>query len=173
MPEVELALTGCLDAIRSARSADPQLARLDWNRVMLYIWPVVDLPFDEINGIARRLTPLTEGLGLEQVIVSGRLLLPASTEPVDAVMRLGYEPGHGLTVRITEQPTAPLQPLDDYTRKRIQTRRRGLVHPYELAPMLAGPSRGRSSSTNSMTPGGWRRSIANPDTTARASWSAS
>ena len=106
---------------------------------MLYIWPVVDLPFDEINGIARRLTPLTEGLGLEQVVVSGRLQLPASTEPVDAVMRLGYEPGHGLTVRITEPPTAPMQPLDDYTRKRIQTRRRGLVHPYELAPMLAGP----------------------------------
>jgi acetyl-CoA carboxylase carboxyltransferase component len=41
-------------------------------------------------------------------------------------------------VRITEQPAAPMQPLDDYTRKRIQTRRRGLVHPYELAPMLAG-----------------------------------
>ena len=79
MPEVELALAGCLDAIRSARAADPQLARLDWNRVMLYVWPVVDLPFDEINGIARRLTPLTEGLGLEQVVVSGRLLLPAST----------------------------------------------------------------------------------------------
>ena len=105
---------------------------------MLYIWPVLELPFDEINAIARRLTPLTEGLGLEQVVVSGRLLMPASIEPVDAVMRLGYEPGHGLTVRITEPPAAPMQPLDDYTRKRIQTRRRGLVHPYELAPMLAG-----------------------------------
>ena len=64
---------------------------------------------------------------------------PASDEPIDAVMRLGYEPGHGLTVRITEPPAEPMQPLDDYTRKRIQTRRRGLVHPYELAPMLAGP----------------------------------
>ncbi len=139
IPEVELALTGCLDAIRSARIAEPHLARLDWNRVMLYIWPVVDLPFEEVTAIARRLTPLTEGLGLEQVVVSGRLQLPNSAEPVDAVMRLGYEPGHGLTVRITEPPTEPMQPLDDYTRKRIQTRRRGLVHPYELAPMLAGP----------------------------------
>ena len=138
IPEVELALAGCLDAIRSARAADPQLARLDWNRVMLYVWPVVDLPFDEINDIARRLTPLTEGLGLEQVVVNARLQFPTSAQPVDAVMRLGYEPGHGLTVRITEQPAAPMQPLDDYTRKRIQTRRRGLVHPYELAPMLAG-----------------------------------
>jgi len=31
-----------------------------------------------------------------------------------------------------------MQPLDDYTRKLIQTRRRGLVYPYELVPMLAG-----------------------------------
>ena len=43
---------------------------------MLYVWPVVDLPLDEIDAIARRLTPLTEGLGLEQVVVSARLLLP-------------------------------------------------------------------------------------------------
>ena len=31
-----------------------------------------------------------------------------------------------------------MQPLDDYTRKLIQTRRRGLVYPYELVPLLAG-----------------------------------
>ena len=53
-------------------------------------------------------------------------------------MRLGYEPGRGLTVRLTEPPTAPMQPLDDYTRKLIQTRRRGLVYPYELVPLLRG-----------------------------------
>ena len=51
-------------------------------------------------------------------------------------MRIGYEPGRGLTVRFTDPPTAPMQPLDDYTRKRIQTRRRGLVYPYELLPLL-------------------------------------
>jgi acetyl-CoA carboxylase carboxyltransferase component len=31
-----------------------------------------------------------------------------------------------------------MQPLDDYTRKLIQTRRRGLVYPYELVPMISG-----------------------------------
>ena len=56
-------------------------------------------------------------------------------------MRLGYEPGRGLTVRLTEPPTAPMQPLDDYTRKLIQTRRRGLVYPYELVPLLRGRRR--------------------------------
>ena len=138
LPEVEHVLVGCLDAIRRARAELPGGHRLEWNRVMLYVWPVVDLPLDELTAVARRLTPLTEGLGLEQVVVSGRLAVPGTDEPAEAVMRLGYEPGRGLTVRLTDPPTAPMQPLDDYTRKLIQTRRRGLVYPYELLPMVRG-----------------------------------
>jgi len=56
------------------------------------------------------------------------------------VLRLGYEPGRGLTVRLTPPPEAPMQPLDEYARKVIQTRRRGLVYPYELVPLLARDS---------------------------------
>ena len=138
LPEVEHVLVGCLDAIRQARSELPGAHRLEWNRVLLYIWPVVDLPLDELTAVARRLAPLTEGLGLEQIVVSGQLAGPGSEEPVETVMRLGYEPGRGVTVRLTEPPTAPMQPLDDYTRKLIQTRRRGLVYPYELLPLLRG-----------------------------------
>ena len=138
LPEVEHVLAGCLDAIRQARSELPGAHRLEWNRVLLHIWPLVDLPLDELTAVARRLAPLTEGLGLEQIVVSGQLAGPGSEEPVETVMRLGYEPGRGVTVRLTEPPTAPMQPLDDYTRKLIQTRRRGLVYPYELLPLLRG-----------------------------------
>ena len=55
---------------RPAPSAPAQ--RLEWNRIMLYIWPPIDLPLDELTEVARRLVPLTEGLGLEQIVVSGR-----------------------------------------------------------------------------------------------------
>jgi acetyl/propionyl-CoA carboxylase alpha subunit/acetyl-CoA carboxylase carboxyltransferase component len=138
LPEVENILVGCLDSIRTARAEQPRLRRLEWNRIMLYVWPVIGLTLDELTDIGRRLAPLTEGLGLELVDVSGRFAPPESGEPREAVIRMGFEPGRGLTVRITDPPTAPLQPLDDYTRKLIQTRRRGLVYPYELVPMLAG-----------------------------------
>jgi acetyl/propionyl-CoA carboxylase alpha subunit/acetyl-CoA carboxylase carboxyltransferase component len=134
LPEVESVLVGCLDAIRQARVN----TELEWNRVMLYVWPTIDLPLEEVWDISRRLTPLTEGLGIEQVVVSGRLPSPEGGEPVEAVMRMGFEPGRGLNVRVTPPPEAPMQPLDDYTRKLIQSRRRGLVYPYELVPMLAG-----------------------------------
>ena len=137
LPQVELLLVGCCDAIREARTSRPSLQRLEWNRIMLYVWPPLDIPLDEVDAIARRLLPLTDGLGLEQVVVSARVPVPGGGEPVETVMRLGYEAGRGMTVRLTPPPTAPMQPLDDYARKLIQTRRRGLVYPYEIVPMLA------------------------------------
>ncbi len=139
LPEVESQLVGCLDAIRDARAQHPDLRRLEWNRVMLYLWPLIDLSIDEIREIARRLAPLTEGFGLEQIVISGRFVIDGS-EPTETVLRLGYEPGRGLTVRLTPPPEAPMQPLDEYARKVIQTRRRGLVYPYELVPLLARDS---------------------------------
>ena len=77
IPEVEFVLVAALDAIRQAMSERPRLDRLEWNRIMLYVWPPVDLPLDELSEVARRLLPLTEGLGLEQVVVSGRFVGPA------------------------------------------------------------------------------------------------
>ncbi len=138
LPEVEHVLVGCLDALREARGRLAGAAGLEWNRIMLYVWPVVDLPPDAFDAVARRLAPLTEGVGLEQVVVSGSLA-SAGSDPVEAVVRIGYEPGRGVTVRLTEPPTEPMQPLDDYTRKLVQTRRRGLTYPYELIPALRGP----------------------------------
>ena len=37
LPQIERLLDACLDSLRSARSADRELARLDWNRVQLYV----------------------------------------------------------------------------------------------------------------------------------------
>ena len=47
--------------------------------MLLYVWPVVDLPLDELDQVIRSLAPRTEALGLEQVLVQFRLA-PASTE---------------------------------------------------------------------------------------------
>jgi acetyl-CoA carboxylase carboxyltransferase component len=39
---------------------------------------------------------------------------------------------------VTELPTEPLQPLDDYAQKVQRSQARGLVYPYELIPLLTG-----------------------------------
>ena len=84
LPEVEHVLVECLDALRDALADRPQRRELAWNRIALHVWPPVELPFDELNAVARRLAPLTDGLGLEQVIVSGRIAVPGSDELVEA-----------------------------------------------------------------------------------------
>ena len=73
VPQIERTLDACLDSLRSARSADRNLAKLDWNRVQLYVWPVVDVPLTDLDPVVRSLAPRTEALGLEQVLVQFRL----------------------------------------------------------------------------------------------------
>ena len=63
LPQLEHVLDACLDALRTARAADRGDARTDWNRVLLYVWPVVDVPLDELGEVVRILAPRTGGAG--------------------------------------------------------------------------------------------------------------
>ena len=132
MPQLERILDACLDSLRSARSADRELARLDWNRIKLYVWPTVETPLIELGQVIRSLAPRTEALGLEQVMVQFR-----DAESRELMLRLSRPPGAGgLTLRITDPPTEPLRELNAYTQNVIRARRRGAVYPYELVPLI-------------------------------------
>ena len=135
LPQLERALDDCLDSLRAARSADRELARLDWNRVKLYVWPVVDATLDEFDQVIRSLAPRTEGLGLEQVMVQFKMAAPDG-EVRELMLRMSRPPGAGLTLRVTDPPPEPLRELNSYTQKVIRARRRGTVYPYELIPLI-------------------------------------
>jgi len=136
LPELERVLVACLDGIRRGIADDVQRRRLEWNRVMLYVWPTVEISLDEVSSVAKRLVPLTTGLGIEQVLVQARVVEPGSDEGADVVFRLGYQPGRGLTMQLTAPPAEPMLPLDDRTQKVLACRRRGTVYPYEIVPLL-------------------------------------
>ena len=136
LPQLERTLDACLDSLRAARSADGELAKLDWNRVMLYVWPVVDADLAEVDQVIRSLAPRTEALGLEQVMVQFRVADDRSTESRELMLRMSRPPGAGLTLRITDPPPEPLRELNSYTQKVIRARRRGAVYPYELIPLI-------------------------------------
>jgi len=153
LPQLEQVLDSCLDALRSARAATGEDARLDWNRVLLYVWPVVDVSLEELDAVVRVLAPRTTALGLEQVLVQFRHGSDTSGaagdggdgqgEPREYLLRMSRPPGAGLTVQVTEPPAHPLRELDAYAQKVIRARRRGAVYPYELVPMLVrNPDRG-------------------------------
>ncbi|MFW6009753.1 MAG: carboxyl transferase domain-containing protein, partial [Actinomycetota bacterium] len=105
------------------------------NRVVLNVWPVVEVPIAELEPVIRALAPTTEGLGLEQVAVQARLAQP-DDEPRPVVVRMSRPPGQGFSMWIGEPPTEPLKPFDAASRRVMRARRRGSVYPYELIPLL-------------------------------------
>ena len=135
LPEIERVFATCIADLRQALSTYPTQRRPEWNRVLLHVWPTVDVPIAEVDPVVRQLAPMTEGLGLEQVMVHVRLATPDGGEQ-EAVVRMYRPPGQGLTLRVTDPPSAPLAPLDELHEKMQRARRRGTVYPYELAPRL-------------------------------------
>src|SRR5918911_2082664 len=136
LPQAERAIASCLDAIRRARAAAPNGARLDMNHVWLYIWPVIDTPVEELTALKATVAPLTVGAGIEEVVAQGRIAQPGR-EPIDVSARFSYQPGSGVVASVGAPATERLRPLDDYAQKVLRSRRRGTVYPYEVVRLLA------------------------------------
>ena len=140
LPELERMLGEALDGIRRFQERLPPERRLLWNRVLLYLWPPLRLDMEELRGVVGRLARGTEHLGIEMVLVRCRMPDGPGGELVDRVIRVSNPAGSGLVMDIDHQPTEPLKPLDEYTRKVVQARRRGAAYPYDLVQWLAPAS---------------------------------
>ncbi len=139
LPHAERAVENCLEAIRRARVARGAAgAKLDMNHVWVHVWPVVDVDEAGLTALGTKISPLTDGAGVEEVVAQGRVAV-AGGDPVPVAVRFGAQPGAGVVSSVEQPPTELLQPLDDYASKVVRSRRRGLVYPYELTSVLTGP----------------------------------
>ena len=139
LPHAERAVENCLEAIRRARVARGAAgAKLDMNHVWVQVWPVVEIDESGLASLGNKIRPLTDGAGIEEVLAQGRVAIPGS-EPAAVTVRFGAKPGAGISMSIEPPRTELLEPLDDYASKVLRARRRGLVYPYELEAVLAGP----------------------------------
>ncbi|MBB1482961.1 ATP-grasp domain-containing protein [Tessaracoccus sp. MC1865] len=142
LPHAERAVSNCLEAIRRTRSARGSAgSKLDMNHVWVYVWPPVDLTVNDIKPLQDRITPLSDGAGIEEVLCHARFLTrdgEGAEELQPLAVRFHAKPGSGVTTSVTAPPSEPLKPLDDYAGKVLRARRRGLVYPYELSASLAG-----------------------------------
>ena len=136
LPELERSLGEALERIRGFQARRPPSRRLLWNRIQLYVWPVIELSPEEINAVMRRLAPSTLGLGIEHVLVRGRVRDHDGTVH-DRVLRFFTLAGEGIVVEIGEPSTEPLLPLDEAARRIVAARRRGILHPAEIVRLLA------------------------------------
>jgi acetyl/propionyl-CoA carboxylase alpha subunit/acetyl-CoA carboxylase carboxyltransferase component len=139
LPEFELMLVEALEGIRRFQARRKPSRRLHWNRIVLHVWPVIDLTADEIRALVERLTPAALGLGVEMMLVNGRLQEPGGVR--DRVLRFFTPAGRDVVVEIDDPPTEPLRPLDESALRVIAARRRGTLHPAEIVKLLA-PARG-------------------------------
>ncbi|WP_286955934.1 MULTISPECIES: carboxyl transferase domain-containing protein [Arsenicicoccus] len=141
LPHVERAIAGCLDAIRRARtSSGPAGTRLDMNHVWVHVWPTIEGDVEELTTLKRTIAPMTAGAGVEEVLLDGTVALPGGGgETMPMAARFHYQPGSGVVTSIEGPPEERLKPLDDYSRKVVTARRRGMAYPYELQSLIAGP----------------------------------
>jgi acetyl/propionyl-CoA carboxylase alpha subunit/acetyl-CoA carboxylase carboxyltransferase component len=135
-PAVERTLSACLESIRGVRATHGIKRRLDANRIFLYVWPPIEVPFDQLSRFARAMAPLTADAGLEEVMVVARLRGEPESEPKEAALLFSCLPGADVAVTVTQPPTEPLAPLSAYTEKVRSSRARGAVYPYEIVPLL-------------------------------------
>jgi len=142
LPQLERVLVEALAAVREFQAPRPPEQRLQWNRVVLHVWPPLLLDLDDVQTVARRLAPATLGLGLEQIEVHCRRPDPADGELRNRVLRLSNPAGAGLVLTEREPSTELLQSLDEYTRKVVQARQRGTAYPYEIVDMVTAPKAG-------------------------------
>jgi acetyl-CoA carboxylase carboxyltransferase component len=139
LPQLEQRFMEALAGIRRFQSRRPAGERLQWNRVLLYLWPPVDLRPDELTWLVHRLAPLTEGLGLEKVAVRGRMMDPQGAAFHDRVLEISNPGEAGMVLRIRPPKETPLKPLREYAQKIVELKRRGITYAYEIVRLLAPP----------------------------------
>ena len=136
LPNLERMFAEACSAIRRFQASLPSQKRPVWNRILLYVWPTIDLQPDEMGMVVSRLAPATEGLGIEKVVVRTHVGDPASDGASTPQFEILNPEGTGVTIRVRQPRSEPLEPLDDYTQKVVRLRSRGIMYPYELIRMI-------------------------------------
>jgi acetyl/propionyl-CoA carboxylase alpha subunit/acetyl-CoA carboxylase carboxyltransferase component len=137
LPALERISRRCFEAMRTYQSRRPSRERLHWNRVMLYAWPVMEFDPEEARAVITRLARMSEGLGLEMVLLRVRVSDGDGGSAQEVVLRFFNPAGRGVVIQVDPLPAEPLQPLDDGAQRIVSARRRGLVHPAEILKVLA------------------------------------
>jgi acetyl/propionyl-CoA carboxylase alpha subunit/acetyl-CoA carboxylase carboxyltransferase component len=137
-PLLERILTEALSAIRQFQSHRPPERRLLQNLVMLHVRPLWTVPVGMWRDLAHKLAPAIQGLGIERVVA--RVRIADGDGELRQVDLYVTNPGaRGVVVREAAPSDGPVEPLDEYGLRVLQTQRRGGVYPFELIRLLTPP----------------------------------
>ena len=147
--------------------------RLQWNRVVLFLAHPMLLDRNTAQALAQRLHPATRHLGLERVTVRLRVIDPSRPKqnPSEVELIVSDLSGAGIDVTWREPHRAPLLPVNEYVRRVVTAKRRGLIYPYEIVRMLVATEDAESqrvgrngSFAQTLLPGSFAEYDLSPDT---------
>ncbi|MQY06299.1 D-alanine--D-alanine ligase [Actinomadura sp. RB68] len=136
LPMAEYSIATCLDSIRRAQARRPSRNRYNTNRIVLYVWPPIDLSRAELEMIVGRVLPTTAGAGLEEILLIGRQRDPGTGALTKIALRVAFDSAGGVRMTIGEPSDDPIEPVDGYRQKVLRASARNTVYPYELTEML-------------------------------------
>ncbi|MEO3826496.1 carboxyl transferase domain-containing protein [Actinomadura sp. B10D3] len=136
LPTAEYTVATCLDSIRRALARRPSKKRFSTNRIVIYVWPPSDLTRAELEMLAERMLPSTEGAGLEEILFIARRRDPESGALTKVAVRITFDAAGGTELTVGEPSDDPVEPLDGYRQKVLRASSRNTVYPYELTGML-------------------------------------
>ncbi|MBO0853566.1 MAG: fused acetyl/propionyl-CoA carboxylase subunit alpha/methylmalonyl-CoA decarboxylase subunit alpha, partial [Nocardia sp.] len=134
LPTAESTVATCVDSIRRAQQMRPKAKRFHTNRIVLYIWPPLDVTSDELDTIVGRVEPAVAGAGLEEILLIARR--PEGGELRKIVVRIRFAVTGGTEVTVGERTDDPVEPIDEYRQKVLRASSRNTVYPYELTGLL-------------------------------------
>ncbi|MDR8412372.1 ATP-grasp domain-containing protein [Nonomuraea sp. 3-1Str] len=136
LPTAEDTIASCLDSIRRAQALRPSARRFNTNRIVVYVWPPIDITRAEVEMIAGRVRPTTAGAGLEEILFIARQRDRRTGELTKVAVRISFDAAGGTELTIGEPSDEPVEPLDDYRQKVLRASSRNTVYPYELTGLL-------------------------------------
>ncbi|MFI9636914.1 carboxyl transferase domain-containing protein [Nocardia sp. NPDC051929] len=136
LPTAESTIATCLDSIRRAQSQRPSAKRLNTNRIVMYVWPPLDVTRAELERIGGHVLPTTAGAGLEEIVLIARERDADTGELAKVAIRISFDAAGGTVVTFGEPSDEPIEPLDAYRQKVLRAAGRNAVYPYELTSLL-------------------------------------
>ena len=137
IPGFERVYLTALHAMRDAQAVRARDPKPFWNRLVVFTRPLLTITREEMMTVTRRLAPATAGLGLEKLILRGRVPDPAFALGREVQVEWTNPTGHGAMLTTAEPDEEPVRALTADERRIVEARRKGLFYPYELLRALS------------------------------------
>lgn len=129
------AFNEAMGVLRALRAAHDRWRRRHWNRVTLFVRPLLRLRTEMLDRLVAALAPATRHLGIEKIVVRLALHERGGGEHEREIV---VEPGEGGRVSVAwrDPHRDPLRAASDTERRIAAARRRGVVYPYDAIELF-------------------------------------